>query len=67
MQRLVEIETYRMMSLLGLPVAKEVGRWLYAAEKRLAELMDHIGQANSPEDERSVLANLTKLAAEVEH
>jgi uncharacterized membrane-anchored protein len=66
-QRLVEIETYRMMALLGLPVAKEVGRWLNGAENELAELMDHIGQARSPEDERAVLASLSKLAAEVEH
>jgi uncharacterized membrane-anchored protein len=66
-QRLVEIETYRMMALLGLPVAKAVGGTLHAAEKRLAEMMDHIGEANSPEDERKVLANLTQLAAEVEH
>jgi uncharacterized membrane-anchored protein len=29
--------------------------------------MDHIGQANSPEDERAVLADLSKMAAEVEH
>ena len=66
-QRLFEIETYRMLALLGLPVATEVGRWLSGAERRLAELMDHIGQANSPEDERSVLADLSKMAAEVEH
>ena len=66
-QRLVEIETYRMMSLLGLPVAKEVGGWLYTAETQLAELMDHIGQSRTPEDERNVLATLSKLAAEVEH
>ncbi len=66
-QRLVEIETYRIMALLGLPVAKAVGGTLHAAEKRLAEMMDHIGEANSPEDERKVLANLTQLAAEVEH
>ncbi|MGV0975237.1 MAG: DUF3422 family protein [Azonexus sp.] len=66
-QRLVEIETYRMMALLGLPVAKDVGRWLHAAETGLAELMDHIGQAKSPEDERNILASLSKLAAEVEH
>lgn len=66
-QRLFEIETYRMLALLGLPVATEVGRWLNGAERRLAELMDHIGQANSPEDERSVLADLSKMAAEVEH
>ncbi len=66
-QRLVEIETYRMMALLGLPVAKEVGRWLYKGEKQLAELMDRIGQAQSPDDERAVLATLSTLAAEVEH
>jgi uncharacterized membrane-anchored protein len=66
-QRLVEIETYRLMALLGLPVAKEVGRWLSGAEKQLAELMDTIGQARSPDDERAVLARLSTLAAEVEH
>lgn len=66
-QRLFEIETYRMMALLGLPVATEVGHWLNGAERRLAELMDHIGQANCPEDERAVLADLSKMASEVEH
>jgi len=66
-QRLCEIETYRLMSLLGLPVAKEVGGWLHAGEKQLAELMDSIGQAKSPDDERGVLGTLSALAAEVEH
>jgi uncharacterized membrane-anchored protein len=66
-QRLFEIETYRVMALLGLPVAKEVSGWLYGAEKQLADLMDRIGQAQTPEDERSVLAALSKLAAEVEN
>jgi len=66
-QRLVEIETYRMMALLGLPIAKEVGRRLYTGEKELAELMERIGQARTPEDERSVLASLSALAADVEN
>ena len=66
-QRLLEIETYRMMSLLGLPVAKEVSRWLYKGEKQLAELMDQIGQARSPAGERQALSVLSGLAAEVEH
>jgi len=66
-QRLLELETYRVMALLGLPVAKEVGGWLHGAEKQLAALMDRIGQAQTPEDERSVLASLSKLAADVEH
>lgn len=66
-QRLCEIETYRMMALLGLPVAKEVGSWLYAGEKQLAVLMDEINQAKGAEDERAVLAKLSNLAAQVEH
>lgn len=66
-QRLCEIETYRMMALLGLPVAKEVSRWLYKGEKQLAELMDRIGQARTADDERNVLGTLSALAAEVEN
>jgi len=66
-QRLFDIETYRMLALLGLPVATEVGRWMNGAERRLAELMDHIGQASTPEDERMILADLSRIAAEVEH
>ena len=66
-QRLVEIETYRMMALLGLPVAKEIGRWLYRSEKQLAALMDQIVQAQTTEDERKALSTLSALAAQVEH
>ena len=55
-QRLVEIETYRLMSLLAFPVAKEVGRLLGGAEQRLAALMDRTNAARVPEDERSGLA-----------
>ena len=65
-QRLVEIETYRMMALLAFPVAKEVGQLLGRAEGELADLMDRMGTAHTPEDERDVLAHLTRLAAEVE-
>ena len=66
-QRLWEIETYRMLALIGLPVAKEVGRWLRGAEDGLAELMDQIGSAQGSDDERAVLNKLSLLAAEVEH
>ncbi|QEL66080.1 hypothetical protein OTERR_26040 [Oryzomicrobium terrae] len=65
-QRLLEIETYRMMALLAFPVAKEVGRFLARAEGELADLMDRMGEARSTEDERVLLTRLTRLAAEVE-
>ena len=65
-QRLVEIDTYRLMALLAFPVAKGVGRLVGAGEQRLADLMDRTGAARDTEDERSVLADLTTMAAEVE-
>ncbi len=65
-QRLCEIETYRLMALLAFPVAKEVGRLISRAEDDLADLMDDMGGARNPDDERSVLAKLTRLAADIE-
>ena len=65
-QRLVEIETYRVMALLAFPVAKQVGRLLSRAEDELADLMDGLEQARNTEDDRAVLARLTRLAAEIE-
>ncbi len=64
-QRLLEIETYRMMALLGLPVAREVGAALVSAERDLADVAERIRSAR-PEDEPELLRRLTQLAAEVE-
>ncbi len=66
-QRLVEIETYRVMALLAFPVAKDVGRLVSRAEGELADLMDGLGEARTADDDRAVLNRLTRLAAEVEH
>ena len=65
-QRLVEIETYRVMALLAFPVAKDVGRLLARAEDELADLMDAMGSSASADDERGVLNRLTRLAADIE-
>jgi uncharacterized membrane-anchored protein len=65
-QRLLEIETYRVMALLSFPLAKTVGHLLSRAESELAALMDDMGRAGSTEDERGLLDRLTRLAAEVE-
>jgi uncharacterized membrane-anchored protein len=55
------------MALLAFPIAKSVGRLLNRAEADLAMLIDRMVSATCPQDERAVLADLTKLAAEVEH
>ena len=64
-QRLLEIETYRMMALLGLPAAREVGAALATAERDLADVANRIRHASANE-EPELLRQLTRLAAEVE-
>ncbi len=64
-QRLLEIETYRMAALLGLPAARDAGSALAYAERELAELAEAIRSA-SRNDEPMLLDRLTKLAGEVE-
>ena len=66
-QRLWEIETYRVTAMLGLPVAKAITISLRGAEEQLADMMDHICSSRSSDDEVAVLDELIQLAAEVEH
>jgi uncharacterized membrane-anchored protein len=64
-QRLLDVETYRMAALLGLPMAREVGTSLAHAERDLAFVASRIRSAQRPE-EPELLRQLTRLAAEVE-
>ena len=64
-QRLLEIETYRMMALLGLPVARHVAATLQHAERDLAQVAEQIRSA-ARESEPELLRQLTQLAGEVE-
>ena len=64
-QRVIELDTYRMMALLGLPVAREVNAALATAEVDLAALAARIGNASACE-EPELLHRLTELAAHVE-
>jgi uncharacterized membrane-anchored protein len=63
-QRLLELETYRLMALRGLPVAKAVSAQLGGAEKELASIIEALEQKNS--DDQALLTRLIGLAANVE-
>jgi len=66
-QRLVELETYRLIALLSFPVAKEVARLLSRAEDDLSDLVQRMLQcADDAEGEHRLLGHLTRLAADVE-
>lgn len=65
-QRVIEIETYRTLALLGLPEAQRLAPSISAVEQRLAEVTDKMRNNGNLADNRHLLDELTALAAEVE-
>ncbi len=68
LQRLFEIEAYRMMALLALPVARALWPRLQAIERTLAGLTERIaaGATAGPGQDEQLLQDLMALAAEIE-
>ncbi len=64
LQRLLEIEAYRMLALLALPIARRQSPRIAAIESALAQLTDGIARDDGRGEE--LLHELTRLAAEVE-
>ena len=65
-QRLLEIETYCMMALLALPVAREVGARLASMETALSDAAGTSKTLVGVAEERALLGRLTVLSAEIE-
>lgn len=64
-QRLLEIDTYRMLALLAYPVARDLTPFLASREQELAAIA-HALVAAGETDEPVLLDRLTRLAAEIE-
>jgi uncharacterized membrane-anchored protein len=64
-QRLLEIDTYRMMASLALPVARELAPLLTRGEQELARITAALVDANA-DDEPLLLDRLTRLGAEID-
>jgi uncharacterized membrane-anchored protein len=64
MQRLFEIEAYRMMALLALPLARAQLPRVVAIERELARITHELG--GTREDDEELLHELTRLAAGIE-
>lgn len=65
-QRLLEIETYRMMALLALPLAREIAPRVGRADQELLRVMDAMQAAASVDEQRRLLDRLTALSAGIE-
>ena len=64
-QRLLEIDTYRVMALLAFPLARRLSPQLAAQERELAAITDALVDCGE-QDEPLLLDRLTRLAAEIE-
>jgi uncharacterized membrane-anchored protein len=64
-QRLLEIETYKCMAMLTLPLGREVAVAVARLDRELAELV--AGMARETGREAETLDRLLKLSAEIEH
>ncbi len=65
-QRIVELETYRTLALLGLPEAQRLMPSIAHIEARLAEVTDEMRRTDKLIDNHRLLDELTALAAELE-
>jgi uncharacterized membrane-anchored protein len=63
-QRLFEIEAYRMMALLALPLVRPVAAEITANEQALTALTSALATGGA--DDKALLQRLTRLAAEVQ-
>ena len=64
LQRLFEIEIYRVMALFAFPIVKQLAPKLNKADQQLITITNAMAQANS--NDTKLLDELTTLAAEVE-
>ncbi|PWJ86611.1 putative membrane-anchored protein [Pseudaminobacter salicylatoxidans] len=64
-QRLIDIETYRTLALLGLPMALSLSGQVRRMEDSLAQITREM-KSSETRDSQTLLANLTELAAELE-
>ena len=65
-QRVIELETYRTLALLGLPEAQRLAPTIQRTERRLAEITDEMRRSSGLSDNHRLLDELTGLAAGLE-
>lgn len=65
-QRLIEVESYRLLALLALPLARHYNQHLAQMDQQLVELTKQLSGSSDELDEQAVLAKIIDMAAWVE-
>ncbi|WP_321390432.1 DUF3422 domain-containing protein [uncultured Desulfuromusa sp.] len=65
-RRLIDLETYRLLSLLSLPIAKRISPQLLNMDKQMAEILTVVAKLDSASSERQLLEKITQIEAQLE-
>ena len=65
-RRLLDMETYRLLSLLSLPIARRITPQLRDMDQRLAEILTEVSNLDDSSGERDILEKLTMIEAQLE-
>jgi uncharacterized membrane-anchored protein len=65
-RRLMELETYRLLALISLPLAKQIAPQLVDMDQLLANILGKVNELDSTRGERELLGQLTELEAQLE-
>ncbi|MFO0690309.1 MAG: DUF3422 domain-containing protein [Myxococcota bacterium] len=65
--RLLDLESYRILAMMGLPVARAVMASLSGHEREMDAIMGQLQDARASEQEEAALQSITRLASLVEH
>jgi len=65
-QHLLELETYRMLALLGFPLVEKYGKVITEMGQSLTDLTQRMTRTESLEEEHALLRELTTLEANIE-
>lgn len=65
-KRVSEMETYRMMSMLALPPARDARPKIASLEQELSDILQTLAFSEGTDDEQMLLTQLSKVAAETE-
>lgn len=65
-RRVMDLETYRLLALVSLPLAKKIAPRLAELDKTLAEILNVVTDLDRDRDEHQLLENLTKVEAQLE-
>ena len=66
LQRLLEIETYRIMALLALPLAREGSAMLARANERMLHIAEGMADRSNSADAQALLEDLSTVSVDVE-